>query len=156
MPAKREYPAILAVLLTAVVSLACAFLSLLPAFTPSPPPEPLPPECAELDLTPEECANRGTHSYTFETEFTCMSVTLPMTEKFAITFSGSGVEMERIEPDAWSHEYKKVSANQYVWKYAGVEGIPAQVILEFNRNGFTLLASENPKCGKYIRTLLPE
>jgi hypothetical protein len=135
-----------------VISVACAL------FAPHPPPtetDTRPPECAALDLTPEECANQGTHSYAFKTEFACTSVTRPDTEKFSITFSATAMELEMIEPGTWSHQYEKVSRNTYVWSYAGVEGVPAQVTLEFTRNGFTMSGSENPECGKYIQTLLP-
>lgn len=144
----------LVILLLLSVSLACAFLA--PAPSPlSPEPDTMHPECAALDLTPEECANHGTHFYSFKTELACTTVTLPGTEKFSVTFSESTLELESLEPNIWSHQYEKVSVNKYVWKYEGVEGVPAQVTLEFNRNGFTMSGTENPECGKYIRTLLP-
>lgn len=154
-PMKRKYSAVpFAILFLLSASLACAFLS--PAPSPLPPePDTRPPECAALDLTPEECANHGTHSYSFETELACTAVNMPVTEKFSVTFSGSTLELESIEPNTWSHPYEKVSANKYVWKYEGVEGVPAQVTLEFNMNGFTMSGTEIPECGKYIRTLLP-
>jgi hypothetical protein len=118
-------------------------------------PDFRPPECAALDLTPEECANLGTHSYSFKTEFACTSVVMLEGETFRVSFFEAGLELENIEPNIWVHQYVKVAPNQYVWKYAGVEGVPQEVTVEFTLDGFTMLGTEQPDCGKYIRTFLP-
>lgn len=117
--------------------------------------------CNKIKLTPEECANSGTHSYNFNTQFSCISAIVSSPEKFIINFSKASAELNRIEPrsQSWSRRYTRSSTNTYMLSVTTDDSgspleEPVNITVVFSIDGFTMLSSANADtCGKYIRTL---
>lgn len=116
--------------------------------------------CSQLNLTPEECSNIGTHTYYFETEFSCRNVNSPNTEKILVIFTESAVQIQKIEPvdQTWIHEFDKISENTYIREIESEETEKNHVTLEFIMNGFTTSTTvpDLVPCGKYIRTIISD
>ena len=115
--------------------------------------------CAELDLTPEECSNLGTHTYEFVTEFPCNTAQAKEIEEFIITFSDSSVELHKIIPaeEEWTQQFDQISENEYLREVKG-EPEDYELILDFLMDGFTVdsTLSDLDPCGKYIRTIVSD
>jgi hypothetical protein len=111
------------------------------------------------NLTSEESANDGVHYYSFKTEFACTSQPTKEIEKFAITFSGQSVELNRLEPEnmQWINQYEKISTNTYFKHSKGmVSPWFTDITVIFSEDGFAMMSSDKSGgCGTYFRTIMP-
>ncbi len=95
-------------------------------------------QCAGLDLSLEECANAGTHTY-FHREIanTCNALpSEPINVQVAITFFQGGVEMRNLNDDTTA-TYTKIATNTYTGEWSNeIETITYTIT--FTLSGFKL------------------
>jgi hypothetical protein len=140
--------------LLTIILLACNAISSLFVTTP---------ECAQLELTPQECANRGVHTYTYtgtiHTSIDKCSWTennqsiLTSEAELDIEFSKESVKICWKVDGGSCQEYSKTENNSYVGQYAD-ENVTYPILLTFNSNGMSE-EQQSPNCPtslEYIRS----
>ena len=97
----------------------------------------LPSECTTASLTPEECTNLGSHSYSYvETAFTPCAETDTGITTFNISFEPGGVVITSPENNDTTPD-SKTSQNTYSGRYETTNGAIYETTVVFTAEGFT-------------------
>lgn len=97
----------------------------------------LPSECTIASLTPEECINLGSHSYSYvETAFTPCAETDTGITTFNISFESGGVVITSPENNDTTPD-PKASQNTYSGTYETTNGAIYETTTVFTAEGFT-------------------
>lgn len=97
----------------------------------------LPSGCNEFNLSPEECANLGSNSYSYvETAFEPCNQTDTGTTTFTISFVSNGVVINSPENSSTTPDLK-TSPNNYAGIYKTEEGSVFTTFTVFTLDGFT-------------------
>ncbi len=104
-------------------------------------------QCTSLNLTVEECANAGTHTYFVrEIANTCNALpSEPINVQLAITFFQGGVEMRNLNDDTTA-TYTKIATNTYTGEWSNeIETIT--YMITFTLSGYKYHAHSSAPAG---------